>query len=68
MATGFKARMTYENCLENRNQTLSRLFDTTVYEIGHLAGNTLGADGRALQTVLQELPVCDLQKELDNVI
>ncbi|EFX84589.1 hypothetical protein DAPPUDRAFT_314911 [Daphnia pulex] len=38
---GFKARMTYENCLETRNQTLVR-------------------------AVLQELPVCDLQQELDN--
>ena len=60
--------MTYENCLESRNETLIRLFDTTVDGVGHLGGDTIGADGRFLQTVLQELPVCDLQQELDNVI
>lgn len=60
--------MTYENCLESRNQTLNRLFDTTVYGIGELAGDTVGVDGRELNVVLQEMPVCDLQQELDNVI
>ena len=65
--SGFKARMTYEKCLETRNQTLVRLFDTTVIGVNDLAGDTMGADGRYLNAVLQELPVCDLQQELDNV-
>jgi hypothetical protein len=59
--------MTYENCLETRNQTLGRLFDTTVIGVSDLAGDTMGSDGRHLSAVLQELPVCDLQQELDNV-
>ena len=61
--------MTYENCLETRNETLGRLFDATVHGAQDLlAGDTLGADGRNLSAVLRELPVCDLQQELDNVI
>ena len=66
-SSGFKARMTYEKCLETRNQTLVRLFDTTVIGVNDLSGDTMGADGRYLNAVLQELPVCDLQQELDNV-
>lgn len=64
---GFKARMTYEHCLETQNQTLGRLFDTTIIGANELASDTVGADGRQLSLVLQEMPVCDLQQELDNV-
>lgn len=63
---GFKARMTYEHCLETQNQTLGRLFDTTIIGANELASDTVGADGRQLSLVLQEMPVCDLQQELDN--
>lgn len=59
--------MTYENCLETQNQTLGRLFDTTIIGANELASDTVGADGRQLSLVLQEMPVCDLQQELDNV-
>lgn len=65
--SGFKARMTFENCLETRNQTLMQLFATPDIDSLQLAGNTIGTDGRQLSAVLQELPVCDLQRELDNV-
>lgn len=46
---GFKATMTYENCLRERNETLFLLESTN---------SSLG---------LINLPVCDLEKELDNV-
>lgn len=58
--------MTFENCLESRNETLTRLFDSQ--PILHLPGNAVGADGRQLSEVLRDLPVCDLQEELDNVL
>lgn len=55
--------MTFENCLDARNQTLMRLFNAN-----EANPDAVGADGRTLSSVLQDLPVCDLQEELDNVI
>ena len=61
---GFKARMTFETCLEQRNSTMMELFGA---EMNQINGDPIGADGRLLSTVLHDLPVCDLQQELDNV-
>lgn len=51
---GFKATMTYEKCLADRNQTLQKL----------LTSEKLLTVNESDQVVL---PVCDLEKELDNV-
>ena len=62
--------MTFETCLEQRNNTLMQLFGS---DISDVIGNTIngrdpvGAYGRLLSSVLKDLPVCDLQQELDNV-
>ncbi len=60
--------MTFETCIESRNNTLMQLFGTPDTHPIPLASGTIGVDGRSLSTVLQDLPVCDLQKELDNVL
>lgn len=64
--TGFKARMTFDNCLQERNETLYGLFGSG--DIDQISvGSAIATDGRSLSAVLETLPVCDLQQELDNV-
>jgi solute carrier family 6 amino acid/orphan transporter-like 15/16/17/18/20 len=36
-------------------------------EMNQINGDPIGADGRLLSVVLHDMPVCDLQQELDNV-
>lgn len=54
---GFKATMTYENCLAERNETLKKLVNNV--SMSSTLENTT-------RTIIS-LPVCDLEKELDNV-
>uniref|UniRef100_A0A6P7FYL8 Transporter n=1 Tax=Diabrotica virgifera virgifera TaxID=50390 RepID=A0A6P7FYL8_DIAVI len=66
---GFKATMTYERCLDHRNLTLTEFFgsfynDSNVPEAGTLINFTVG--GEIISKVMPELPICDLQKELDK--
>ena len=56
--------MTYDHCLQDRNETLLRLFN--VSDVDQIT-SPLASNGLSLSAVLRELPVCDLQKELDNV-
>lgn len=67
---GFKATMTYERCLDVRNVTLSETFGdyfngSNLPEAGSLVKFSYG--GEIISKVMPELPVCDLQKELDKV-
>lgn len=57
---GFKATMVYEKCLAARNETIQRLA---------ASGKHLISGDLALNNSTKEisLPVCDLEKELDNV-
>jgi Sodium:neurotransmitter symporter family len=57
--------MTFESCLQLNNETLVNLFGSS--DVKHIANSTVASDGRSLSAVLQALPECDLQKELDNV-
>ena len=70
---GFKATMVYEHCLEDRNRTLHRLFGNSKMFDGvklPLPGSLVPVsfkNGSILNISMPELPVCDLEKELDNV-
>nr|CAH7755518.1 unnamed protein product [Callosobruchus chinensis] len=66
---GFKATMTFEKCLEDRNATLFDLFGADYEQ------KTLPKEGSVLNIttaqgivtrIMPKLPECDLQKELDN--
>ena len=70
---GFKATMVYEKCLADRNSTLLSIFGH-VNEIpreippaGARLNVTNGANLSLANLIMPELPVCDLEKELDNV-
>lgn len=67
---GFKATMVYEKCLESRNATLTTLLGSN-YDVENIpeAGTTftIATNGSLESIVMPELPVCDLEKELDNV-
>ena len=68
---GFKATMVYEKCLSSRNSTIAGLFGGGLDE-GQLPPegtvfNVTNADGVVSSVVMPSLPVCDLEKELDNV-
>lgn len=64
--------MVYEQCLLERNTTLINIFghiDKIPTEIpisGTLLNITTG-NGTLDNLIMPELPVCDLEKELDNV-
>jgi len=45
-----------------------QLFGTADTHPIPLASGTVEVDGRSLSTVLQNLTICDLQRELDNVL
>lgn len=68
---GFKATMTYDQCLNDRNHTLSALIGTNHYNHSVLpaAGATFAVNTPhgIKEIVMPKLPECDLQKELDNV-
>lgn len=68
---GFKATMTYEKCLDDRNRTLTDLlgyYDPTVAlpENGTVF-NFTDAGGTFRSVIVPALQVCDLEKELGNV-
>ena len=70
LPSGFKATMTYEQCLRDRNSTLVSIFGTAIPQ--HLPANgtilnKTHVNGGWSLSVMPELPECDLQKELDNV-
>lgn len=70
---GFKATMVYEQCLSERNTTIAEIFGDNFLDEGTLppAGtlyNLTDADGTLRTVVIPSLPLCDLEKELDNVI
>ncbi|XP_060520477.1 sodium-dependent neutral amino acid transporter B(0)AT3 [Cylas formicarius] len=68
---GFKATMTYERCVEMRNVTLTELLgpnydpDIVFPSEGSLFNLTL-ENGTIKSFTMTSLPVCDLEKELDN--
>lgn len=70
---GFKATMTFEKCLETRNITITQVLADLGNEYNE---NTLPAAGSwinissehgLVSKIMPELPICDLEKELDNV-
>lgn len=68
---GFKATMTYEKCLDDRNRTLTDLlgyYDPTLTlpENGTIF-NFTDASGTFRSVIVPALQVCDLEKELGNV-
>lgn len=69
---GFKATMTYEKCLASRNATLSDLFEgnynasISLPPVGSLY-NMILQGGAVRSFIIPDIPVCDLEKELDNV-
>lgn len=72
MMAGFKATMTYEQCLSDRNSTLLSIFGgpgripNPLPHAGEML-NVSSGNGNFMSLAMPELPVCDLQKELDNV-
>lgn len=67
---GFKATMTYEKCLDTRNSTLVDLLgiDYSEHNLppeGSLINIT--TEHGMITRLMPALPICDLQKELDNV-
>ena len=69
---GFKATMVYEQCLAERNLTLINIFGSyekipnELPEAGVLL-NISKLKGSLQDSIMPNLPVCDLEKELDNV-
>lgn len=68
---GFKATMVYEKCLDSRNTTLLELLGANYSAIdlpaaGAVFNVPLG-NGSMRSVIMPELPICDLEKELDNV-
>ncbi|XP_014225747.1 sodium-dependent neutral amino acid transporter B(0)AT3 isoform X1 [Trichogramma pretiosum] len=68
---GFKATMTYEACLRDRNSSLISLFGGFEKIPLHLPANgsvfnLTNPNGSLTSLVMPTLPECDLQKELDN--
>lgn len=68
---GFKATMVYEKCQEVRNATLT-LLEQNNYSTDNLLPvgtllNITSEDGSVEIIAMPTLPVCDLEKELDNV-
>lgn len=69
---GFKATMVYEKCLSDRNATIYQLLGNSSYDEALLPSegslfNVTDTDGNSRSFVMPALPVCDLEKELDNV-
>lgn len=69
---GFKATMVYERCLVDRNATIVQILGNSIYDESLLppAGASLNVteeDGSIRTLTMPSLPVCDLEKELDNV-
>lgn len=67
---GFKATMTYEKCLEVRNATLVEVlgvgYDESSVPVEGSFINITTEHG-IITRLMPALPVCDLEKELDNV-
>lgn len=64
---GFKATMVYEKCLSVRNETLLEIFGPGFASMAIPEAGKLVRVNENLTVMMPELPVCDLQKELDNV-
>ncbi|XP_046736581.1 sodium-dependent neutral amino acid transporter B(0)AT3 [Diprion similis] len=67
---GFKATMVYEQCLVDRNATLVGMFGNQV-DVNNIPPsgafiNVPSGHGSLDNIRMPELPVCDLEKELDN--
>lgn len=67
---GFKATMTFEKCLETRGSMITELMgygynSTNIPQDSTVVTSTPGSE--IVNKILSDLPVCDLQKELDNV-
>ena len=71
-STGFKATMVYEQCLADRNTTLINIFGSReqipleLPDAGVLL-NITSMNGTFKNAIMPDLPICDLEKELDNV-
>lgn len=68
---GFKATMVHQKCLKERNETFTDLFGPN-YDISKLPPegslyNISLSDGTIRSLTVPPYPVCDLEKELDNV-
>lgn len=67
---GFKATMTYEKCLDMRNATLVDLFGAGYDQSSIPSEGTfinVSTNHGMITRLMPALPVCDLEKELDNV-
>lgn len=66
---GFKATMTFEKCLQMRSSMLAKLLgaDYNASNILHDSTLPVTAAYEVIGKIMLDLPVCDLQKELDNV-
>ena len=60
---GFKATMTYEKCLADRNQTVQKMLKSAKI----ITNSTVNSKNLTESFNLIGLPVCDLEKELENV-
>ncbi|XP_069951018.1 sodium-dependent neutral amino acid transporter B(0)AT3 isoform X2 [Cherax quadricarinatus] len=64
---GFKAHITYEQCIEERNAINMELFNTTdVDPIPPGEMISISVDGGTTEIPMPELPKCDLQETLKN--
>lgn len=71
---GFKATMVYEKCLDLRNSTVSSLIailgNSTINGLIPQEGGVVDVtdvNGVLRSIIVPAMPVCDLEKELDNV-
>ncbi|XP_018575346.1 sodium-dependent neutral amino acid transporter B(0)AT3 [Anoplophora glabripennis] len=62
---GFKATMTFEKCLQLRSSMLMELLGSD-YNSSKIPHQSTVPTNQAINKILPDLPVCDLQKELDN--
>ena len=67
-SVGFKAHKSYNNCLENRNDTLMLAFKSMENIPDVLPENVSYSHPVTGITITTMLQNCSLQKELDNVI
>lgn len=69
---GFKATMVYDKCLSDRNAIITELLGSSNYDEKLLPPqgtlyNFTATDGTEKSVMMPQLPVCDLERELDNV-
>ncbi|KAF6203051.1 hypothetical protein GE061_003464 [Apolygus lucorum] len=63
---GFKATLSYENCLKERNNTLALIAQQSASAISSTVGSSISKAVTTVASLIPELPECDLEKELDS--